>query len=88
MCIIIVEAGDGAVPHTCIGRARRMMVANRDRQHEVLIEAVQNASRSVIVVDEIGTKQVSASKRCGWYPDIGPKLDHAATYCVVGDFQS
>ena len=35
-------AGDGAVPHDCIGGARRMMVQDRSRQHEMMVEAVQN----------------------------------------------
>ena len=34
--------GDGTVPHSCIGRARRMPVPHKSRQHEVLQEAVQN----------------------------------------------
>lgn len=34
-------AGDGSVPHDCIGGARRMMVPNRQQQHTTMIEAVQ-----------------------------------------------
>ena len=52
-------AGDGVVPHECIGRARRMMVRRREDQAGVLVEAVQNHSPEVIIVDEIGTSQVS-----------------------------
>jgi stage III sporulation protein SpoIIIAA len=48
-------AGDGVVPHPCIGGARRLMVGDRSRQHQVLIEAVQNHTPDVLVVDEIGT---------------------------------
>ncbi len=39
--------GDGTVPHTCIGRARRMPVVHKSRQHEVLQEAVQNHNPEV-----------------------------------------
>lgn len=35
-------AGDHPKPHPCIGRAHRMPVADRRRQHEVLIEAVHS----------------------------------------------
>ena len=39
--------GDGKVPHKCIGRARRMPVPHKSRQHEVLQEAVQNHNPQV-----------------------------------------
>ena len=39
--------GDGKVPHSCIGRARRMPVPHKPRQHEVLQEAVQNHNPEV-----------------------------------------
>ncbi|TKY66449.1 ycf45 protein [Spatholobus suberectus] len=48
--------GDGDIPHTGIGNARRMQVPNSDMQHKVLIEAVENHMPQVIVIDEIGTK--------------------------------
>ena len=58
--VVIVDTsneigGDGDVPHPGIGRARRMQVAAPDRQHQVMIEAVENHMPEVIVVDEIGT---------------------------------
>mmetsp|Transcript_19851 Transcript_19851/g.29528 ORF Transcript_19851/g.29528 Transcript_19851/m.29528 type:complete len:713 (+) Transcript_19851:107-2245(+) len=49
-------AGDGIVPHECIGNARRLQVKLRSRQHNDLIQAVQNHTPKVIVVDEISTK--------------------------------
>jgi stage III sporulation protein AA len=64
--VIIVDSSDeiaGAsdVLHPSIGRARRMSVFERNRQHKVLIEAVQNHNPDVIIIDEIGTrKEVSA----------------------------
>jgi hypothetical protein len=51
-------AGDGPVPHPCIGDARRMMVPTRGDQASIMIEAVQNHCPDVIIVDEIGTRKV------------------------------
>ena len=34
------------------------MVRQREQQHEVLLEAVQNLNPDVVLCDEIGTKQV------------------------------
>jgi stage III sporulation protein SpoIIIAA len=56
-------AGDGDVPHPAIGRARRMQVSHPDAQHAVMIEAVENHTPEVIVIDEIGTEQESAAAR-------------------------
>jgi stage III sporulation protein SpoIIIAA len=35
-------AGDGDIPHRAIGSARRMQVPHPNRQHAVMIEAVEN----------------------------------------------
>lgn len=48
--------GDGDIPHSGIGYARRMQVPHSDMQHKVLIEAVENHMPQAIVIDEIGTK--------------------------------
>lgn len=56
-------AGDGDVPHPAIGRARRMQVAHPDEQHSVMIEAVENHTPEVIIIDEIGTEQEAAAAR-------------------------
>ncbi|KAJ0963075.1 hypothetical protein J5N97_028197 [Dioscorea zingiberensis] len=48
--------GDGDIPHSGIGNARRLQVPNSDMQHMVLIEAVENHMPQAIVIDEIGTK--------------------------------
>jgi stage III sporulation protein SpoIIIAA len=66
--VIVVDtsneiAGDGDIPHPGIGRARRMQVASPDRQHAVMIEAVENHMPEVIVIDEIGTEAESAAAR-------------------------
>ncbi len=57
--VVIVDTsneigGGGDVPHPAVGRARRMQVATPSLQHEVMIEAVENHSPEVIVIDEIG----------------------------------
>jgi len=49
-------AGDSDIPHSGIGRARRMQVAKSELQHQVMIEAVENHMPQVIIIDEIGTE--------------------------------
>src|SRR5262245_62153096 len=66
--VIVVDtsneiAGDGDVPHPGIGRARRMQVPQPERQHDVMIEAVENHMPEVIVIDEIGTSQEALAAR-------------------------
>jgi len=56
-------AGDGDVPHPAIGRARRMQVSHPAEQHAVMIEAVENHTPEVIIIDEIGTEQEAAAAR-------------------------
>lgn len=56
-------AGDGDVAHPAIGCARRMQVAHPDLQHAVMIEAVENHTPEVIVIDEIGTEQEASAAR-------------------------
>ena len=47
-------AGDGDLPHPCIGNARRLMVQSLKDQASVMIECVQNHTPSIMVIDEIG----------------------------------
>ena len=59
--VIIIDtaneiAGDSDIPHSGIGRARRMQVAKTEFQHQIMIEAVENHMPQVIIVDEIGTE--------------------------------
>jgi stage III sporulation protein SpoIIIAA len=66
--VIIVDTsneigGDGDIPHPAVGRARRMQVPSPDRQHAVMIEAVENHMPEVIVIDEIGTELEAAAAR-------------------------
>jgi stage III sporulation protein SpoIIIAA len=49
-------AGDSDIPHSGLGRARRMQVAKTEVQHRVMIEAVENHMPQVIIIDEIGTE--------------------------------
>ena len=58
--VVIVDSsneigGDGDVPHPGVGRARRMQVPRPELQHHIMIEAVENHTPEVIVIDEIGT---------------------------------
>lgn len=56
-------AGDGDIPHPAIGRARRMQVPRVDRQHAVMIEAVENHMPEVVVIDEIGNEAETLAAR-------------------------
>ncbi len=56
-------AGDGNIPHHGIGRARRMQVGRPELQHAVMIEAVENHTPEVIIIDEIGTELEAQAAR-------------------------
>ena len=66
--VIVVDtsneiAGDGDIPHPAIGRARRMQVPSPEKQHDVMIEAVENHMPEVIIVDEIGREDEARACR-------------------------
>ncbi len=66
--VIVVDtsneiAGDGDIPHPAIGRARRMQVPKPELQHEVMIEAVENHTPQVIIIDEIGREKEAEAAR-------------------------
>lgn len=66
--VVIVDtsneiAGDGDIPHSAIGRARRMQVPRPSAQHGVMIEAVENHMPEVVVIDEIGTELEAQAAR-------------------------
>jgi stage III sporulation protein SpoIIIAA len=66
--VIVVDtsneiAGDGDIPHSGIGRARRIQVPRVVDQHAVMIEAVENHMPQVIVIDEIGTEEEAKASR-------------------------
>src|SRR5210317_2192136 len=59
--VIIIDtsneiAGDSDIPHFGIGYARRMQVPTTDLQHKVMIEAVENHTPQIIIIDEISTE--------------------------------
>ena len=57
------EIGDGDVAHPGVGNSRRMQVADPKLQHAVLIEAVENHTPQVVIVDEIGTEEEAMAAR-------------------------
>lgn len=66
--VIVVDtsneiAGDGDIPHPAIGSARRMQVRQPEYQKDIMIEAVENHTPEVIVVDEIGTEAEAQAAR-------------------------
>lgn len=66
--VIIIDtsneiAGDSDVPHSGIGRARRMQVPKTELQHKIMIEAIENHMPQVIVIDEIGTELEALAAR-------------------------
>jgi|TARA_B110000444_G_scaffold75469_1_gene71092 stage III sporulation protein SpoIIIAA len=56
-------AGDSDIPHSGIGRARRMQVSKTELQHQIMIEAIENHMPEVIIIDEIGTELESLAAR-------------------------
>lgn len=50
-------AGSGLVPHSAVGKARRLKVPHRNLQHETMYEAVANHSPEVLVIDELMTNE-------------------------------
>jgi len=65
-------AGDGDIPHPAIGRSRRMQVSTPERQHDVMIEAVENHMPEVIIVDEIGRE--AEARACRTIAERGVQL--------------
>merc|ERR1712085_631 len=52
--VIIIDtsneiAGDSDIPHSAIGKARRMQVSQTNFQHQIMIEAVENPSLADLV---------------------------------------
>ncbi len=75
--IIIVDtsneiAGDGDIPHSGIGKSRRMQVPLDKAQEDVMIEAVENHFPEIIIIDEIG--RVEESKACRTIAERGVRL--------------
>jgi len=64
--------GHGDAAHEAIGTARRLQVAPGQTQHQTMIEAVENHTPHVILVDEIGTYQ--EAKACQTIAERGVRL--------------
>ncbi|KAL3786458.1 hypothetical protein ACHAW5_003525 [Stephanodiscus triporus] len=57
-------AGNGNIPHSCVGDSRRMMVKSLSSQANTMIECVQNHTPTVMIIDEIGrTKEQESGVR-------------------------
>ena len=66
--VIIIDtsneiAGDSDVPHSGIGRARRMQVPKTELQYRIMFEAIENHMPQVIIIDEIGTELEALAAR-------------------------
>ena len=66
--VVIVDtsneiAGDGDIPHKAIGRSRRLQVPFEKVQSVVMIEAVENHTPEVIIIDEISALQEAQAAR-------------------------
>jgi stage III sporulation protein SpoIIIAA len=66
--VIVVDtsneiAGEGTVPHPAIGNARRMQIPRNKRQYKIMIEAVENHTPEVIIIDEIGEEEEAFASR-------------------------
>merc|ERR1711862_518029 len=66
--VIVVDtsneiAGNSNIPHSGIGRARRMQVSKAEFQHQIMIEAVENHMPEAIIIDEIGTELEALTSR-------------------------
>jgi stage III sporulation protein SpoIIIAA len=66
--VIIVDTsceigGFGNLPHKAVGRSRRMQVQDIKQQQQVMIQAVQNHTPEIIIIDEIGTKKETLAAR-------------------------
>ncbi|CAJ1359526.1 unnamed protein product [Effrenium voratum] len=61
-------AGFAKVCHPSVGRwTRRKLVAKRERQHQDMLETVQNHTPEVLVIDEIGSREeVEAASSIGF----------------------
>lgn len=75
--VIVVDksgeiGGHGNTPHEAIGGARRLHVVPGQTQHQTMIEAVENHTPHVILVDEIGTWQ--ETKACQTIAERGVRL--------------
>jgi len=62
LTVVVVDktkelGGDGKTPHQAIGNSRWMPVGKKNHQHNIMIEAVENQSPNIIIVDEISNME-------------------------------
>jgi stage III sporulation protein SpoIIIAA len=58
-------SGFGDVPHPSVGESRVMKVPLSKNQEKIMIEAIQNHTPDILIIDEIGTQfEVFATKEC------------------------
>eukprot|EP00435_Cladocopium_sp_Y103_P000117 s3282_g1.t1 len=84
--VVIVDtsseiAGFGKVRHPAVGRTtRRRKVADRDKQYKDMLEAVQNDTPQVLVIDEIGSaSEVEAACSIGFRGIVLVATAHACS---------
>jgi nucleoside-triphosphatase THEP1 len=68
LVVVIVDksleiAGTAQVPHAAIGNARVLTAESPQHQHRAMLEAVENQSPDVIIIDEISTKEECQAAR-------------------------
>ncbi|CAE7366040.1 ycf45 [Symbiodinium natans] len=92
--------GFGRSAHVAVGRTtRRMQVADRSLQHKDMLEAVQNHTPEVLVIDEIGSQEeVEAACRIGFKGislvatahanNLKEAMDNVALQSLFGGFQT
>ncbi|CAE7398703.1 ycf45 [Symbiodinium sp. CCMP2456] len=92
--------GFGRSAHVAVGRTtRRMQVADRSLQHQDMLEAVQNHTPEVLVIDEIGSQdEVEAACRIGFKGialvatahanNLKEAIDNVALQSLFGGFQT
>lgn len=65
---VVVDGSDeicgfGKIPHSCIGRARKIAVPIGQTQYEMMLQAVENHTPEILIIDEIGDeREVQAVK--------------------------
>jgi stage III sporulation protein SpoIIIAA len=58
-------SGFGDIPHSSIGESRVMKIPQSKNQEKIMIEAIQNHTPDVLIIDEIGNQnEVYATKEC------------------------
>ena len=66
--VIIIDtsneiAGAGNIPHPSLGSARRLQVIESNKQHNVMLEAIENHMPEIIIIDEISTEKEVTTTR-------------------------